>query len=644
MRDGIHVKLLSLDRQVRRRIIAASDGSALVLALWSGFALRTGEFWPSEYIKPAIWLFLLIPFSGVILFERLGLYREVIRFLHTRAIQAVFAGVAGLTLLLYAAAQLLQVQPFPRTVPLVFALTSLLYVGGTRLFIRIYYQWLLTRILDRKPVLIYGAGGNGVQLATSLSRGAEYLPVGFVDDDSSLWNNMVCGIEVFSPADLHDLIQDQRIEAVLVALPELDAERKEQIFETLAKYKVRIKTMPSLPEIISGSAIDSLRDIHIEDLLGRTPVAENAALISQSLEGKSVCVTGAGGSIGSEIARQVLRSRARRLVLIDSSEFNLYTINEELTQISRETGGNEPEIVLRLTSVQNRDMLSELFEQFGVDTVYHAAAYKHVPIVESNAVEGVRNNIFGTYYAAQAARDAKVKRFVLVSTDKAVRPTNVMGATKRFAELVLQKMSADQSSECHETCFSSVRFGNVLGSSGSVVPLFKRQIKAGGPVTVTHPEINRFFMTIQEAASLVIQASSLSDGGEVFVLDMGQPVRIAELAARMIKLSGYEVRDRANPDRGIEITYTGLRPGEKLYEELLIGDNVSGTEHPKIMRAYETRLDDEKMRVAIKRLEQAVLTNDNDLIVTLLAEYVEGYVPENPPLQRSDERKVIPLR
>jgi len=651
--NGLHIRILSLDRSLKKCLMGVLDFVALTLALWSGFALRFGEPWPAEQIDAAAWLFILTPVMGILIFQRFGLYREVLRFMHARAVRAVLQGVVVVTFAIYGCAFLLGVEPFSRMVPVGFAMASLIYVGGTRLFIRSYYSWLLSRVVVREPVLIYGAGGTGVQLATSLAGGSEYIPIGFVDDDKTLWGSYVSGLTVYPPSEVEDLISDQHIRTILLALPGISAERRAEVFEFLAFFRVQIKTMPSLPELISGTAIDALREIKLEELLGRNPVLHDSELLNSSLKGKSVCITGGGGSIGAEIARQALINRAHRLVIVDSSEFNLYRVCEELNDLKAELDITESQIVPVLTSIENTERLTALFTQYKIDTIYHAAAYKHVPIVEDNIIEGVGNNAFGTRSAALAAIASKVERFVLVSTDKAVRPTNVMGASKRLAELILQDLAATATdSKSCSTLFCIVRFGNVLGSSGSVVPLFKKQIRAGGPVTVTHRDITRYFMTIQEAASLVIQAGALTNGGEVFVLDMGFPVKIAELAERMIKLSGYEVKTSANPAGDIEIVYTGLRPGEKLYEELLIGENVSGTGHPKIMRADEDFLPQEVLQRLLQELETAFERLDVASVVDLLSEYVKGYQPyrgtkkpkavQQPPTSQSP--KIVPLR
>lgn len=616
-----HYRLLSLGRNSKKAIMVVADMIALPLALWSGFALRFAEWWPVSYMEKALELFILVPFVGAVIFMRLGLYRAIVRFMGAQAILSVCKGVFALAVLLWAGAILLQIQPFPRSVPINFALAALVYVGGSRLLVRSYYHWLLRNYIDKEPVLIYGAGGSGVQLATALGSGAEYLPVGFLDDDKSLWKSTVNGLPVYDPAKLKSLIDDRTISYVLLALPSISKSQRRDILEKLADYSVHVKTIPNMPGIISGESVDSLRDVEPEDLLGRDAVPSVSALISQSITGKSVLVSGAGGSIGSEICRQVIKNSPKALVLYEICEYALYSIEKELREVLS-ASNQDTSIYPVLGNVLDGMRIERVLERFSVQTIYHAAAYKHVPMVEHNVFEGVRNNSFGTKVIAQAALSQSVERFVLISTDKAVRPTNVMGATKRLAELVLQ----DFASRSDKTVFSMVRFGNVLGSSGSVVPLFRQQINDGGPVTVTHPEITRFFMTIPEAASLVIQAGSLAEGGDVFVLDMGEPVKITELAGRMIKLMGYDVKGPDTPE-GVEITYSGLRPGEKLYEELLIGDDVIGTEHPKIMRAREELLETSRLNELLDLLVVAMEVGDSQSARNVLKDAVAGFRP-----------------
>ncbi len=622
---SLHYRILSLGRNYKKALMVLADFIALPVALWSGYALRLSNWWPADYMGEAWWLFIATPLVGLLVFMKLGLYRAVVRFMGAQAILAVFKGVAVLAVLMWALAYFFQIAQFPRSVPAIFALAALVYVGGSRLLVRNYYHWLIGRYVKKEPVLIYGAGGAGVQLSTALAGGAEYVPVGFLDDDPSLRKSTVAGMPVYDPAKIGELIASEGVTHVLLALPSASRSERRVILERLAEHSVHVKTIPAMSELVSGESLEALQEVDPEDLLGREPVPPVKSLLASSIEDKVVLVSGAGGSIGSEICRQVVRNKPRALVLYELSEFALYSIEQELSKAAKTEGLNVPVYPL-LGSVLDADRVARVIERFQVQTIYHAAAYKHVPMVEHNVFEGVRNNALGTRVMAEAAQAAGVERFVLISTDKAVRPTNVMGATKRLAELVLQEL-AERSSR---TVFSMVRFGNVLGSSGSVVPLFRRQIEAGGPVTVTHPDITRFFMTIPEAASLVIQAGSMAKGGDVFVLDMGEPVKIIDLARRMIQLMGYEVRSEQNPNGDIAIEFSGLRPGEKLYEELLIGADVIGTEHPKIMRAHEEFLPAEQLQALLTRMEAAMQHGDSNQARQLLQQAVSGFNPSSP--------------
>lgn len=647
-RANIHTRIISQPRLVKKLALVVTDAIALSFALWSAFSLGLSSVkLPAGYIHWSAYLFVSV--SGVLIFARLGLYRAVVRHMRSTAVQSVTSGVAFVTITVYLYGQLFLDNPVPLAVTLIFSLSALLYVGGTRLFVRSYYRWIIDRLVDRERVLIYGAGGAGVQLAKLLEAGAEYLPVGFIDDDSHLWGSDVFGLRVYQPDAAEDVIDDLRISSILIALPNVESSVRAEVAQSLARYHVSVKTIPSMPEIISGAAIDRLRDIELEDLLGRVAVQPIEELYGVSLSAKSVCITGAGGSIGSELSRQVLRGGASKLVLVEHSEYALYKIENELTQIRASETCGKAEIIPVLLSVLEKSALQTLLSEHEVHTLYHAAAYKHVPIVEGNPAEGIRNNAFGTKFAAEAALEAGVCRFVLVSTDKAVRPTNVMGASKRLAEMTLQLMAERALCDNRSTIYSMVRFGNVLGSSGSVVPLFKRQIQAGGPVTVTHPKINRYFMTISEAASLVIQAGAMATGGEVFVLDMGEPVRIVDLAERLIRLSGFEVKSTENPTGDIEIVFTGLRPGEKLFEELLIDGDITGTGHPKILRAEEQCMSNEHFQVVMQQLEKAISEQDTGRLISLLEKSINGYKPaRNAPHtvgEYSEGRsKVVPLR
>lgn len=470
-------------------------------------------------------------------------------------------------------------------------------------------------------MLIYGAGNQGIALAQALSASDIYRPYAFVDDALQKQKMNIQGLKVLSPHNIEEICAVTDVKKVLLALGRTGATERTRLIETLADKNLEVLTAPSVTDIISGKArIEEVREVEIEDLLGRESVTPRRELLESNIKEKVVAVTGAGGSIGSELCRQVIAQKPKKIILIELNEFSLYSIEQELSQIN-EINGTEIPIISILGSVQKQNRLEAVFKTFKVQTVYHAAAYKHVPMVEHNVVEGVRNNVFGTWYCAEAAISAGVERFVLISTDKAVRPTNVMGTSKRLAELVLQALAKRQS----ETLFCMVRFGNVLGSSGSVVPLFRRQIKEGGPVTVTHPDIIRYFMTIPEASQLVIQAGAMGKGGDVFVLDMGEPVKITSLAKKMIKLSGLTERSIQNPSGDIEILYTGLRPGEKLYEELLIGENVEGTDHPRIMTANEIMLSWPETHNLLNHLDKACHDFKVEEVVKLLLESPAGY-------------------
>lgn len=633
--------LVTLKRTYKRAIMLCADLCVLPLALWSAYALRLSEWWPERYLLDGWWLFFLVPVIGVIIFTRLGLYRAVVRFMGAQAIWAVVKGVSLLALLLWAMAFVFQVNPFPRSIPINFALVALVYVGGSRLLVRHYYHWLLRYHLDKKAVLIYGAGGAGVQLATALSDGREYYPLGFIDDDKTLWQSTIKSLPVYRSDRLDDIIEQENVTHVLLALPHASNKQRKAIIERLSPLSVHVQTIPSMPDLLSGNAsVDQLQEVDVEDLLGRDPVPAKPELMSKCITGKTVMVSGAGGSIGAELCRQVMLCQPKQLILLERCEFNLYRIEKELLE-GVEAGSQSPVIAL-LGSVTDRQKIQEIYQRFSVDTVYHAAAYKHVPLVEKNIIEGVFNNVLGTQVIAEEAAAASVSHFILVSTDKAVRPTNVMGATKRFSEMILQSLALQKS----DTVFSMVRFGNVLGSSGSVVPLFRQQIASGGPITVTHQEITRFFMTIPEAALLVIQAGSMAEGGDVFVLDMGESVKIVDLAERMIQLSGLEVKSADNPSGDVEIQFTGLRPAEKLYEELLLGDGITGTEHTKIMRASEAVIPCDQLEGYIAQLAKACTSQDPVGAKEVLANAVSGYHPHNEwvdPLGAGRDANVIHL-
>ncbi|NAW34739.1 polysaccharide biosynthesis protein [Halomonas alimentaria] len=622
----MHRSIAALSRGKKRLIMVATDLVALPLALWSAYALRLAEWWPERYLQPYWWLFVILPPVGVFIFARLGLYRAVVRFMGPQSLWAVVKGSLLMAVLMWAAAYFYGWESFPRSVPINFALVTLVYVGGTRLLVRSYYQWLIKHYIKKESVAIYGAGGAGHQLAMALSSGHEYYVAAFLDDSPALWQSIIKGVKVHNPAHFKDVAAELGITRVLLAMPSASKAQRKQALDQLVDLPVHVQTVPSMPEIVAGEAsMDQLQEVELEDLLGRDPVPPRRELVDASVRGKVVMVTGAGGSIGSEMCRQVMRGGPSALILFEVCEYGLYAIEHELEAMRIEMGASFPLVAL-LGNVCDRNRVEAAIRHYGVQTLYHAAAYKHVPIVENNVLEGVRNNVHGTRVVAESAARLGVERCVLISTDKAVRPTNVMGATKRMAELVLQDLASCYAlKEGHRTIFSMVRFGNVLGSSGSVVPLFRRQLEQGGPLTVTHPEITRFFMTIPEAALLVIQAGSMAEGGDVFVLDMGDSVKIVDLARRMIQLTGLEVKDEENPDGDIEVMFSGLRPGEKLYEELLIGDSVVGTQHPKILRAHEEVLPHRELVALLEELREAERELDSSRACAVLKRGVSGF-------------------
>jgi len=622
---SISQKLLQLPRNTKKAIIIFSDSVCLPFAFWSAWFLRSGEF--TLVTVNVGWLFLAIPFISIPIFIRFGLYRAVIRYMGAKAFYTIIKGVTLSTLILFAITMLSHVDKIPSAVFIIYWSLALLYIGGSRLLVRDYFQENQRASIHREKVAVYGAGSAGIQLVNGLLSGKDYNPVAFVDEKSDLIGTVIKGIKVYPHTELSMVIESVGVTQVLLAIPSASRVRRREILAKLEHLPVYVRTIPGLADLVSGQAqVDDIQEVDIADLLGRDPVPPNEPLLLKCIKDKVVMVTGAGGSIGSELCRQILALLPKRLVLFEASEFALYKIEQELTALRDKEEYSYKAIDLQcvLGSVTHRRRVESVINSFGVQTIYHAAAYKHVPLVEHNPIEGVVNNLFGTWRTAKAAMEAKVETFVLISTDKAVRPTNIMGATKRSAELVLQALAKQQS----KTRFCMVRFGNVLGSSGSVVPLFRKQIRDGGPITVTHSEITRYFMTIPEAAQLVIQAGAMAEGGDVFVLDMGESVKIADLARRMIKLSGLTVCDCDNPDGDIEMVYTGLRPGEKLYEELLIGDNVLGTDHPRIMRAKESEIPWEKLSKILASLETASVAFDSEKVRNILKKMVSGYVPQ----------------
>ena len=610
-------KLIELPRNIKQACLLSLDMVFVTAAMWWAVALRYGhlefQLGPVEYTCAAITVVV-----SAIVFLRLGLYRAVIRFMGQQAIWAIITAVSYSALVLGATVFFTQAH-VPRSMPFIYWVLALLTIGGTRLVVRAYYQAKLRSLSEN--VIIYGAGESGRQLLTALYHGDKYHAVAFVDDDALLQRSVINGLQVARPEDLDQLIAQHDITQVLLAVPSASPERRREIINSLVGLPVHVRTVPRINELVAGRAsVNQIRDVDLDDLLGREPVPPHPELIDRCITHKVVMVTGAGGSIGAELCRQILESGPRELVLLDNSEYALYQIERELREMMARLK-LDLELVALLGSVQDQKRLESIFRSFQVQTVYHAAAYKHVPIVEYNIAEGVANNVLGTWFAAEAARSAGVETFMLVSTDKAVRPTNIMGASKRFAEMLLQGLAKTES----RTRFCMVRFGNVLGSSGSVVPLFREQIEVGGPVTVTHPEVSRYFMSIQEAAQLVLQASAMGTGGDVFVLDMGEPVRIVDLAKRMIRLSGYEMTHDNHVGEHIDIEFIGLRPGEKLHEELLLGSNVEGTGHPMIMRAEEECLPLAEIRVLLESLQHDCDALDCQGITKVLSSAVSGF-------------------
>ena len=620
---------LDFSRTFKKLLLMLVDGCCVVVALWLSVILVDADFFKVNAFADYLVYFLLCAGSSVFIFHASGLYRTVLLYMGLQAVEVILKGITLSTLVATCAIYLAGALNFPGRAILVFWMMALLMIGGLRMVAKVTMRNMMQNFRPREPVIIYGAGSSGMQLVAAIINGDQYLPVAFVDDNEEVIGNSVHGIRVHGPASLRELISNYAVRQILLAIPSATHAERKQILNNLEKYPVHVRTVPDLFDIVSGKVrVDEIRDIDIEDLLGRDIVPPNPELLGACVEGNSVLITGAGGSIGSELCRQIIRLRPAQLILLDNSEYGLYTIENELREISRTLdSGKDTKIFALLGSVCNAVLVDSLLKKFSIRTVYHAAAYKQVPMVEKNIVEGVQNNIFGTLILARAAARHKVQHFVFVSTDKAVRPANVMGATKRFAEQILQALSVKEPS----TRFAMVRFGNVLGSSGSVVPLFRKQIAQGGPITVTHSEMTRYFMTVQEAAQLVIQAGSMASGGDVFVLDMNEPVRIVDLARKMIHLMGFVVRDDRTPNGDIAIEYTGLRPGEKLYEELLIGEQVTGTEHPKIMRAEEDFLTIEELEPLLARLQQACEVLDQITIREVLADAIGGFVSKEIP-------------
>ncbi|MAO52013.1 MAG: polysaccharide biosynthesis protein [Pusillimonas sp.] len=621
--------ILAMPRFAKRLVVLAVDICLCVLTVWLAFYLRLDiwvRVWGGSFFQPE-WAIAASIIIALPIFITHGFYRVIFRYSDLSAIGTVLKAFGLYALIYIVVITVIGLPGVPRSIGIIQPMLLLFAVGLSRAFARLWlggmYQAHWQRLTLPKA-LIYGAGASGRQLAAAIHNSTEMRIAGYLDDDLRLHGQVLNGLPVYNPASLPALVENKNIRTVLLAMPSLPRRRRNEIISNIRHAKVAVRTLPNMTELAQGKTnLTDLHDLDIDDLLGREPVPPDPTLLAKNITGKTVLVTGAGGSIGSELCRQIMQLEPAKLLLVDQSEYSLYTIHEELIKktITQNT------LIPLLASVQDKDRLHSIISTWKPNTIYHAAAYKHVPIVEHNPIEGIKNNVMGTLNIAMLATEFGIQDFVLISTDKAVRPTNIMGATKRLAEMVLQALAERET----KTRFSIVRFGNVLGSSGSVVPLFRQQISSGGPVTVTHSEVTRYFMTIPEAAQLVIQAGAMAQGkgGEVFVLDMGQPVKIIKLAERLIELSGYSVRSNHNPNGEISIEIIGLRPGEKLYEELLIGDNPKSTSHSRIMKAIETFVIWDELSHELDKLNLALNSNHVSATLIALKRLVPNYLPHN---------------
>ena len=615
----MRLRLQNLERIYKQFIMLFVDLSTLLFALWLAFVLRLGEPLPLDHIYDSLWLFIAVPIVTISLFIKLGLYRSVLQYIGIKVITTTFQATTISCLIIGFLMMFFRESNLPRSVLPIFWFIINIFVMSTRFLFKGYlYSWD-SFVNARKQTIIYGAGNAGVQLVESLKKSTVYAPIAFIDDDKARQGTILNFLEVFSFDKIEELIKIKEAKILLFAVPSASHKQRTQILQKLTKFPIEVKVLPSMDNIVDGVvSIDSIKHVGVADILGRIPVAPKPKLLERNIKGKNILITGAGGSIGSELSRQIINLNPYKIILLDNSEFNLYTIHQELSSILKSV-----KIVPCLCTITNYHKLKKVVSEHNISTIFHAAAYKHVPMLEMNIISGVYNNVIGTYNVARLADELKVDSMILVSTDKAVRPTNIMGASKRFSELILQAFSVKSS-----TCFSMVRFGNVLDSAGSVVPLFRRQIKKGGPVTVTHRNISRYFMTISEAVQLVLQAGAMAKGGDVFVLDMGEPIKIIDLAYKMIHLSGLTPIDNENPDGDISIEFTGLRPGEKLFEELLIGNDVIQSEHPRIMQARESKLSFEEVIYCVEIIKSAREIQNEIIVKELLLKYVNGYTSE----------------
>jgi FlaA1/EpsC-like NDP-sugar epimerase len=627
----------------KRLVLMVFDAILLPASLWVSVVLRYGEL--QKDVTAFWWLFPTVAITGVVIFYKFGLYRAIVRYIGPSAMLPVVQGVTIAALAISLIAYLSGAATFPRSSAMIFWFIAILAIGGGRVAVRTFFYGLANNYLSREPVIIYGAGESGAQLTVALINDKAYVPVAFIDDNRQLRRNTIHGVRVYSRKHLSELIVEYGVKQVLLAMPSATIEQRREILDYLSTIPVQVSTVPNFKDIVSGKmAVSEIQEIDIADLLGRPLVPPDEALLDHSIRGKSILITGAAGTIGSELCRKILARGPELIVLYDIAEFGLYQLNQQFEKATTNT-----RLIYNLGSILSEGDLQRVLEKYNVDTVYHAAAYKHVPMVESNMLEGVRNNALGTWRVLEAVSNSAVSELVMISSDKAVRPTNVMGASKRLAELFVQAF-ADSAPNGKTYCM--VRFGNVLRSSGSVVPLFEEQIRQGGPVTVTHPEATRYFMTCSEASELVIQAGAMAEGGEIFVLDMGNPVVIQDLAEKMIHLHGKKLRaddETADSSQIIDMKFIGLRSGEKLKEELVIGENITGTAHPKVMKAIEPGLGWEEAKQLANRLEQLVRRGDEAGVRTILETQVTGYQPpETRIAEKADTQKlptyVTPLK
>ena len=620
-------RFLNLSRFYKKAMMILFDQIILLFSLFLAFFLRFSDEKMADsnqykflyYLETNWWLFVVISIITTFFFFRYGLYRAVLKYIGPRLIITTFKATTLSYLFVVLVSFFLDPNQFPRAVLLTFwFISNILLIISRFVFKGILYSWESFQ-LDKKNILIYGAGKAGIQISESLKKSNDYNVVGFIDDDLNKTATIINSIEVFSFDNLNDLIINKLVKSLILAIPSAKQNQRQEILKKLSRYPLEVKSLPNLDDIENDLVtLEQIKFIEVDDILGREVVLPKKELLQKNIQNGNILITGAGGSIGSELSRQIKELQPSLIVLLDNSEYNLYNIHYELTIT------NGVNVVPILSTVTNYNKIYNVIEKYKIDTIYHAAAYKHVPMVELNVVSGVYNNVIGTYNITKAAKALGVKNMVLISTDKAVRPTNVMGASKRLSEFILQAYADEKS----KTCFSMVRFGNVIDSAGSVVPLFRKQIKKGGPVTITHRNITRYFMSIPEAVQLVLQAGSMAKGGDVFVLDMGDPIKILDLAYRMIHLSGLKPIDNNNPDGDIQVKFTGLRPGEKLYEELLIGDDVIQSKHPRIMQAREEKLKMEDILIFIEMIKESRDSQNENIIKDLLLKYVKGYTTE----------------